>query len=93
MLSEASAAGTTVPEIVVPLAGDVTATVGEVGSAGSTTFEKCTGTASVAPILLWSARTSHPFSVCEPTWTPGSAYVPSSERSILTGSLSTWKWT
>ena len=44
-------------------------------------------------LAVVGTRTSHPFSVCEPTWTPERAYVPSSERSICTGSLSTWKWT
>ena len=68
-------------------------TVGDERSAGSTTFEKLTGVASLPDIFVWSARTSQPFSVCEPTWMPEKVYAPSSLRSIFTGSSSIWKWT
>ena len=44
--------------------------VGGDGSAGSTTFEKGTGGVGLPAISVWSARTSQPFKVCEPTWTP-----------------------
>ena len=70
MLSDAFAVTATAPKTEAPFCGAVMATVGGVGSAGSTTFEKCTGVASVPAIFVWSLRTSHPFNVCDPTWTP-----------------------
>jgi hypothetical protein len=83
----------TTPETVDPPDGAVIVTVGTTVSAGSTATVKCTGAESLPTIVLWSARTSQPFSVCEPTWTPVNWNTPSKERSITTGFESSWKWT
>ena len=75
------------PETLAPSAGAVTLTVGGDEIGGIDDVREVTGIASVPAILLWSARTSQPFNVCDPTWTPENVYVPSRVMSIFTGSL------